>query len=310
MKFKNYEEYFIFYLKEKRNYIKESSYGIMSNQIYAHLIPYFGKYTFGTVTNKMLNKYVLYLNSKGRIDNKGGLAVKTTKDITIVLITALDYAIKLGYHPPIDLSVRYPSDSYKNQVKTFTPNDMERLINYLHGNLTAINIGILIAIYTGIRIGELCALQYKDIDFRRKLINIDKTLQRVNIKSKDKSVSKIVINRPKSKNSIRQIPMNDSLYEVLLSLDVRHSNRYLVSASKKYIEPRSLRYHYKKILQELNIEYLPFHCLRHTFATRLINNTNDYKTVSIILGHSSIAITLDTYTHLNDKQIRSCINKY
>lgn len=157
-------------------------------------------------------------------------------------------------------------------------------------------IGILISIYTGMRIGEICALKWKHIDFSKKLINVKQILQRVYV---EKSKTKVIITPPKTKTSERKIPIPKNLYDELKKVSGNYSkSAYVVTGEEyKYIEPRSFQYVYKRVLKNVDVQYRNFHCLRHTFATRCIRVGMDIKSLSEVLGHADVNITLNRYVH-------------
>lgn len=169
-------------------------------------------------------------------------------------------------------------------------------------------LGYVVSIYTGIRIGELCALRWEDIDMTNKVIRINKTLQRIYIKSSvGGGKTKIIITPPKSTKSIRVVPISKIVYELLTKMRPNNGDFYLLTGKLKYIEPRLYRKHYYKFLREHGLRIINFHGLRHTFATRCIETGADYKIVSELLGHSSIALTLNLYVHPHLEDKRRCV---
>lgn len=167
--------------------------------------------------------------------------------------------------------------------------------------MDTISFGIYFCLYTGLRIGELCALQWKNIDLENKKIYIKKTLVRIknpDMTSKKKTI--IIIDEPKSLTSIREIPIPDFIIPMLKKISFNITpDTFLISGNEKCIETRTFFNKYKKILKKINIDSYNFHALRHTFATRCIENGCDSKTLSEILGHSSVKITLERYVHPN-----------
>ena len=163
------------------------------------------------------------------------------------------------------------------------------------------------ALYTGIRIGEICALKWKDINFKNNTIIINKTLQRIYIKEQNKNTSKIIISSPKTKNGMREIPISKQITKYLLNIKT-DDNDYIITGTIKYIEPRSYRTYFNKLLNKLNIRKVNFHVLRNTFATNCIIAGIDCKTVSELLGHSSVNITLNLYVHPKIEEKMKCIN--
>ena len=144
------------------------------------------------------------------------------------------------------------------------------------------------------------------MDLKTEVININHTIQRIYISTAKKS--KVIISSPKTESSRRKIPIASELMPLLQQFK-SNSDFYVISGEKKYIEPRTYRKFFKKMLNILKISKLKFHSLRHTFATQAIENGIDYKTVSEILGHASIGITLNLYVHPDLKHKKECLNK-
>ena len=207
----------------------------------------------------------------------------------------------------IELSFNYPKDNKEKSIYILTKHEQNKITDYVLDDINTKNIGFLISLYSGIRIGELCALQWKDIDFKNNKLIISKTIQRVYIKDKDKNVSKVIITTPKTKNANREIPINKDFMELLKPLKTDKDN-YILSNNDKYIEPRTYRKYFNKILNELKINHFNFHSLRHTFATNCISLGCDYKTVSELLGHANVNITLNLYVHPRYSQKKKCID--
>ncbi|MFR9000911.1 MAG: site-specific integrase [Anaerobutyricum soehngenii] len=170
------------------------------------------------------------------------------------------------------------------------------LSSYLCLHLTYRNLGILICMYTGIRLGEICALTWEDISLTEGSIYIDKTIQRVQKEHNGKKTM-LIIATPKTPSSIRTIPIPNQLLQIIKSSELPQKGYLLTGSTEKYIEPRTYQYHFKKLLQRCKIPETNFHALRHTFATRCVELGFDIKTLSEILGHSSINITLNRYVH-------------
>ncbi|MCI5637021.1 MAG: site-specific integrase [Sarcina ventriculi] len=302
-----YKDWIYTWLIEKRDYIKESTYANYSNNIFNHIIPKLGNYTLKDINHKIIQDFLLELSKNGRKDKKGGLSEKTIKDITIIVKGSIKKGINEGKIKHIELSFNYPKDNKEKSIYILTKYEQNKITNYVLDNRNTKNIGFLISLYSGIRIGELCALQWKDIDFKNNKLMISKTIQRVYIKDKDKSISKVIITTPKTKNANREIPVNKDFLEIIKSLKTDKDN-YILSNSDKYIEPRTYRKYFNKILKELKIKHFNFHSLRHTFATNCISLGCDYKTVSELLGHANVNITLNLYVHPRYSQKKKCID--
>lgn len=296
------------WLSRQKNFIKESSYGTYSTMLYNHLIPNIGEHPIDEIDEQVIQKLILQLRTKGRKDGRGGLSDKTVKNIITVLKVCLMKAGKQGYIIYQKPDLFYPRADHLQKLNILSKNDQIKIQNYVLNNLTYKNFGILFALQTGVRIGELCAIQFKDIDFGQNLVSINRTLQRTFIKTANgDNITKIIITPPKTSSSARTIPLSNVLIAALKTFRGFSPNNYLITGSDKHIEPRSYSNYYRKVLDKLDVDYLKFHALRHTFATRCIEAGGDSKIVSELLGHSSIRITLDLYVHPQIEAKRKCV---
>ena len=302
-----YKDWIYTWLLEKKDYIKESTYANYSNNIFNHIIPKLGNYYLNELNHKIIQDFLLELSKNGRKDNNGGLAKKTIKDITIIIKGSIKKGINEDKIKHIELTFNYPKDNKENKLYVLTKREQNKITNYVLENINSRNIGLLISLYSGIRIGELCALRWEDVDFKKNCLTINKTIQRVYIKDKNKNISKVIITTPKTKNANREIPINKDFLEILKKVksDKKH---YILTGNEKYIEPRTYRKYFNKVLDKLKIKHFNFHSLRHTFATNCISLGVDYKTVSELLGHANVNITLNLYVHPRYSQKKKCID--
>lgn len=302
-----YKDWIYTWLLEKKDYIKESTYANYSNNIFNHIIPKLGNYYLNELNHKVIQDFLLELSKNGRKDNNGGLAEKTIKDITIIIKGSIKKGINEDKIKHIELTFNYPKDNKENKLYVLTKREQNKITNYVLENINSRNIGLLISLYSGIRIGELCALKWEDVDFKKNCLTINKTIQRVYIKDKNKNISKVIITTPKTKNANREIPINKDFLEILKKVKSDKKN-YILTGNEKYIEPRTYRKYFNKVLDELKIKHFNFHSLRHTFATNCISLGVDYKTVSELLGHANVNITLNLYVHPRYSQKKKCID--
>ena len=245
-----------------------------------------------------INPTILELSEK--------LSPKTIKGIVSTLVSILNYAeekYKVRFHLE---PVAMPKPKiYELQV--LTPREQVKLEQFCLNSYEQKYIGIVIALYTGMRIGELCALTWGNIDLKNKRIQVRKTLQIIYLQ---KSKTQILIDSPKSSKSIRKIPMNDKVFEILKNLKNKNEDTdFLLTGDKRYIEPRRYQYSFSKVLKELGLKDYNFHILRHTFATNCIKVGMDPKSLSEILGHSTVNITLNKYVHSSDKIKKKFLQK-
>lgn len=303
-----FEEWVKQWVENKKNFIKESSYANYKTIVVNHLIPVFGKMLLSDITYQVIQEHVLQWVKNGRIDGNGGLSNKTIKDMVMVLKMCLRDAGIDEFQITRKNGVLYPNRNNKDTIFCLSEQSFQAYIDALMRDLNPENIGFIMCLYTGVRIGEICALQWKDIDFNEKVVFVTKTIQRVYIKGwENKGISKVIITKPKSKKSIRTIPISDTIFDLLVKYR-KDEEIYIVTGTKKYIEPRLYRKHYKIFVENHSLEYIKFHGLRHTFATRCIKTGADYKTVSELLGHASVNLTLNLYVHPHMEEKRKCVN--
>lgn len=256
---------------------------MLSNQI----LPFFGKVCTSEISTDSLISFVSYLT------DKCALAEKTASNTLCAVKSILRYGEKMNVLHSCVLSA-VSVKSKPKEMRVLSCDEYKKLTAYFIYEKSAFSVGMLTALLTGLRIGELCALKYNDIDIPNKRISINKTMQR--LKKEDGSGTYISIDTPKSRASERVIPIPDFLCEIIQAKHYSDDD-YLLTGTAKYIEPRTLQYRYKSIMKKLGITGTTFHTLRHSFATRCVEVGFDIKSLSEILGHSSVNITLNRYVH-------------
>ncbi len=286
---------------DKKQYVKRSSYSAYILLIENHLLPTFGN---------MLNIVEADIQSFVFQKLGEGLSHKTIKDILIVLKMILKFGAKNKFIEYEQFDIQFPTEREKQDIEVLSKVNQKKIMNYVQEHFTFRNLGIYICLSAGIRIGEICALTWDDIDTENGVIYIRKTIQRIYIVENGYRHTELILDTPKTKNSIRDIPMNKDLLKMLKPIKRIVNNTFFVLTNDiKPTEPRTYRNYYKKLLLELGIPELKFHGLRHSFATRCIESNCDYKTVSVILGHSNISTTLNLYVHPNMDQKKKCIEQ-
>lgn len=287
--------------EEKKKYVKKSTYAAYQLLIQNHIKPYFGD--LYEVNEEKVQQFVF-----DKLD--AGLSEKTIRDIIIVLKMILKFGIKNGYLEYVQIDVKFPSKQDKKNLDVLSKADQKKFMEHLRNNFTFKNLGIFICLSTGMRIGEICGLRWCDVDTAEGVIKVRHTLQRIYIIEGETRHTELLLDTPKTANSVRDIPMSSELLKMLKSINkVVNENYYVISNDIKPIEPRTYRNYYKKLCKQLDIQELKFHGLRHSFATRCIESKADYKTVSVLLGHSNISTTLNLYVHPNKEQKKKTIDK-
>ena len=259
-----------------------------------HINPKLGEFNLDDLLAVTLQDYVLSELESGNLISSKGLANNSVIGIVNVLKSALKLAKSLEISA-LDNSnkIKLPMATEK-PVTAFEKWEQEKLEKYCLSSNKTNYLGIVICLYTGIRLGELLALTWNDIDFKSGIMTISKTAYRI----KQNGNPQVVIDKPKTKNSSRLIPLPKQLLEILKrAKKITKSDFILSTRTGGIVGTRAYQKTYERILKKLNIPYKNFHSLRHTFATRAIEMGMDVKTLSEILGHKNPVITLQRYTH-------------
>lgn len=287
--------------KDKQQYVKQSTIAAYALILENHILPVFGDKVQLTETD--VQAFALK-------KLQDGLSQKTVKDVLVVLKMIQKFGAKNGDLSFVEWSVKFPTEQTKQELEVLSINNQKRIMQYAIDNFTFRNLGIYICLSTGIRIGEVCALKWGDINIATETISINRTIERIYVIDGEKRHTEVVIGTPKTKNSLREIPMSKELLKIVRPLKkVMNDEYFILTNEAKPTEPRTYRNYYKQLLKQLGIPDLKFHGLRHSFATRCIESQCDYKTVSVILGHANISTTLNLYVHPNMEQKKKCINQ-
>lgn len=302
MKKASFSEVAALWSADKRLYVKLSSYALYTTLTSKHILPWFEAHP--AVNGENIQAFVNALS-------RDGLSASTIKNIVLILRMILRFGANLGGWPAADFKVRYPPESRPAQaLPLLSRKDQQHLCRHLKSNLNPRNLGILLCLQSGLRIGEICALQWRDIDVRSGFLHISKTLRRIYYRDGNERVYTLDIGLPKTSSSVRDVPLSAQMCRLLRPLKkCAHEDDYLVSGKSTPLEPRYYRSCFAVLLRTLGIAPVRFHALRHSFATRCIESGCDYKTVSSILGHSAISTTLDLYVHPGLSEKKKCLEK-
>ena len=257
---KPFSSYCLEWLHTKKCTVKESTYIKYSAAVNKHIIPKLGVCHPLGFTTELMDDFIKELQFEDE------LAPKTVHDILVVLHGILKFASSkfAGSFPAVEIN--YPKIG-KKEMRVLSREEQARLVAYLHEDLDSCRFGILLALCTGIRIGELCALQWESVSTNDKAIRIAKALQRLH----DTSVSqgartRIVIGPPKSDTSVRTIPMTEYATGLCRRMKPQSSAAYVLTGTEAFMEPRTLQYRLEKYTQACGLEGVHFHTLRHPYV--------------------------------------------
>lgn len=290
------------WLRNGKNRWKESTYIKYETMLQCHIRPKLGGCYPSGITSETITAFSEELRQEG-------LSPKTIRDILVVLRSILKYTARYfpGDFPSVDIV--YPQNPRK-EMRVLTLEEQKRLVSCLLKDMDPCRFGILLAVFTGMRIGELCALRWENINLKDKTIRINATMQRLKNQDPDNPAkTKITITLPKSEMSVRTIPMTDEIAGLCRKMWCQDGKAFILTGNPQYMEPRTLQNRLKKITRECGLENVHFHTLRHTFATRCVEVGFEIKSLSEILGHANTAITLERYVHSSLEMKRSNMNK-
>lgn len=306
----NYPERTVFskYCEEwlvlSRNRVKEATYAKYYIIVNKYLKPELGGFTLKKLNTITIERF------SNQLLNEAMLSSKTVRDILFVLHSVLGYIYKQKGDLANHIDIIYPKEN-KKEMRVLSPEEQGLFIKYLLDEMDTVKFGTLLALLTGMRIGEICALRWQDIDMNAQTIAVSNTLQRLpNMNKDDGAKTRIIMGSVKSDKSRRIIPLTSCLEQLCQVMKPASPQAYVLTGNAlHYMEPRTLQYRIKKYTQACDLNGVHFHTLRHTFATRCVEAGFETKSLSEILGHASVKITLDRYVHSSIELKRANMEK-
>lgn len=257
------------FLADKQDDLKRSTLARYTYVLEHYIQPVLGAVLLSQLTANQISEFLRRLQ-------KNGLSGKSARDVGVLLKSILRYSAKKLDCPSPGMTVELPAYRRK-QIDIFYPDEIRRLAQMIMDEPTTTGIGILLTLNTGLRLGELCALQYKDIDLRNGVVHVRKTVQR--IRSGDRT--SLMVLPPKSDSARRTIPLPGDMAALLQKLVQSRPNgeNYLLTGKNVPMEPRTMQYQYRALLKAAGIPYRNFHTLRHTYASRCVERGIDVKSL-------------------------------
>lgn len=288
---------------------KRSTCATYTTVLQAHVLPIFAERDITRITMEEVNTF---LCDKTCAAAERALSPSTVRSIITVLRALFQYAARFDcavYWKDIHGPSRPPEDTV-----VLSEEAQSRLRTYCCEHLNYDTLGVLICLYTGMRLGEICALKWEDVNVAQGTITVRRTVQRIRNAEHQESDgygtrTRVIFDVPKSRSSTRCIPVPGFLLPYLRSFRCRSECFVLTGQQDHFMEPRLFQKRYKNIMADADVNYVHFHALRHTFATNCVNLGFDVKTLSMILGHSSVSMTLNTYVHPSVSVMKSYMER-
>ena len=285
-----FEEWLTHYIKPSS---KQRTFEQYSKVAQIHILPYLGDIELTDLTQFVLQKFITDLTTNGNKRTGKGLSPNFVKTILSVIQNSLKTAHLVGYIPEYSANKIKRPKIVEKQVECFTIQEQKKIEE---GALSAKKDkyrGIILCLYTGLRIGELLALTWNDIDFDKSILSVTKTCHDGNENGKHIRI----IDTPKTENSRRQIPLSKTILKMLKEMKKRSKCEFVIADGDKPVFLRTYQRMFELLLKKLKLPHKGFHSLRHTFATRALECGMDVKSLSEILGHKNATITLNRYAH-------------
>lgn len=285
-----FEEWLTHYIRPSS---KQRTFEQYSKVAQIHILPYLGDIELTDLTPFVLQKFITDLTTNGNKRTGKGLSPNFVKTILSVIQNSLKTAHLVGYLPEYSVNKIKRPKIIEKQVECFTIQEQKKIEEAALFAKKDKYRGIILCLYTGLRIGELLALTWNDIDFDKNILSVTKTCHDGNENGKHVKI----IDTPKTENSRRQIPLSKTLIKMLKDIKKKSKCEFVIADGEKPVFIRSYQRTFELLLKKLKLPHKGFHSLRHTFATRALECGMDVKSLSEILGHKNAMITLNRYAH-------------
>ena len=287
------------------NYVKPThkirTFDLYRQMVEKKIVPYLGDYEMDELTPITIQRYITEMSEKGNTRTGKGLSSNSVNGIISVIQSSLQTAFRLG------LTATYTGDkiqrpkSHEKRVECFTAVEQKKLEEAVIASKKQKLFGIIVCLYTGLRIGELLALTWNDVDFEKGEINVSKSCYY--------GKHGRVMDSAKTEHSKRVIPLCKQLIKIMRKMEKENDSEYVISSKGKPVTTRSYQRSFENLQKKLHISHRGFHALRHTFATRALECGMDVKTLSEIMGHKNSTVTLNRYAHSLTEHKKEMINK-
>ena len=262
------------FLEDRKNDVKPSTLACYRRNIQCHILPALGNRVAVELTAEEVNDFIEQLQED--------YSPKLVREVGGLLLRIVGMA-GVGYGEDVTLpKVR------QKAVEMFTEPELKQMGQVILRRPDRTGLGVLLTAYTGLRLGELCGLQWQDVDAGAGLLHIQRTVERI---SQTGGGTCLTVQSPKTENSERWVPIPKEMLRMLQTAR-KQPDSYLLTGRERVPDPRAMQYRYKVLLTRCGVRYRNFHCLRHSYATRCVERGVDVKSVSELLGHADVRPTL------------------
>ena len=262
--------------------------------IQRHILPELGPVLLEHLDAGVINGFLARKQTGGGLADDRGLSPAYVRSMAVVVQSALRYGADRGLCQPMAGKVCKPAPE-KAEIRILTQPEQQALEQSIYARPDATGLGVFLALYGGLRVGEVCALGWQDVDLEQGLLRIRHTVTRVN--AREGQHTDLVLGSPKTAASIRTVPIHRAVLPLLKAAFSAARSPYVIADTDAFVNPRTFTYRYHRLLERAGLPPIHFHALRHTFATRCIAAGVDMKTLSELMGHASITVTMNTYVH-------------
>lgn len=296
---KSYSDILSLWLERTRPRVKASTFAAYSGVVQRNIQPALGTFSPKQLTSEVVGKFLSEATEK--------YSPATARLICHVLRSTLEYARTIGARLPGELELSVPRGGQR-EAQVLSAEDRRRLEALLRKETDGAALGLLICMFTGIRLGELCALKWGDFSPDCTAFQVRRTLQRLSTPG-GAAKTALCFGAPKSESSNRLVPLPSCLLDDVKRLRCGDDCFVLTGEAQRTLEPRRMEARFKTALRRAGVPQVNFHALRHTFATSCIDNGCDPATLARILGHADVSVTLNTYVHPSFSSMRAAVDR-
>lgn len=282
------------WLAARRPELKETTLNRYEYLLRRHVLPELGEVPLHRLHARTINAFLENKRKGGGLAAGGELSAAYVRSIAVVIQSALRYGTAEGLCPPITGKICKPAME-SAEIRILSQEEQRALEQTIYAHTDPTGIGVLLALYGGLRIGEVCALSWEDVDLAHATIRVRHTVSRV--RTPDGSRTALILSSPKTTASFRTVPIHPALLPLLQNTLRTGGSPYVAADAKTFVNPRTFAYRFQRLLERAKLPPIRFHALRHTFATRCIAAGMDVKTLSELMGHSGVTVTMNTYVH-------------